>query len=94
MGRTACTEPQFLYKGALYLTVELYFYSPYGPYGLYRASVPVQGCTLPYLLLSLFLGQTSAESETKSSDIDGVIKRCLVTVTVCYSTALSIMNLI
>jgi hypothetical protein len=23
--------------------VELYIYSPYGPYGLYRASVPVQG---------------------------------------------------
>jgi len=23
-------------------TVQLYFYSPYGPYGLYRASVPVQ----------------------------------------------------
>jgi len=50
MGRTACTEPQCLYKGALYLylTVELYLYSPYGPYGLYRASVPVQGCTLPF----------------------------------------------
>jgi len=48
MGRTACTGPQCLYKGALYLTVELYLYSPYGPYGLYRASVPVQGCTLPY----------------------------------------------
>ena len=49
MGRTACTEPQCLYKGALYLylTVELYLYFPYGPYGLYRASVPVQGCTLP-----------------------------------------------
>ena len=49
MGRTACTEPQCLYKGALYLylTVELYLYSPFGPYGLYRASVPVQGCTLP-----------------------------------------------
>jgi len=31
--------------------VELYLYSPYGPYGLYRASVPVQGCTLPYFLL-------------------------------------------
>jgi len=29
--------------------VELYLYSPYGPYGLYRASVPVQRCTLPYL---------------------------------------------
>jgi hypothetical protein len=50
MDRTACTEPQCLYKGALYLylTVELNLYSPYGPYGLYRASVPVQGCTLPY----------------------------------------------
>ena len=33
MGRTACTEPQCLYKGALYLT-----------------SVPVQGCTLPFLM--------------------------------------------
>jgi hypothetical protein len=29
--------------------VELYLYTPYGPYGLYRASVPVQGCTLPFL---------------------------------------------
>ena len=49
MGHTACKEPQCLYKGALYLylTVELYLYSPYGPYGLYRASVFVQGCTLP-----------------------------------------------
>jgi hypothetical protein len=49
MRRTACTEPQCLYKAALYLylTVELYLYSPYAPYGLYRASVPVQGCTLP-----------------------------------------------
>ena len=28
--------------------VELYLYSPYGLYGLYRASVPVQGCTLPF----------------------------------------------
>ena len=38
--RTACTEPQCLYNSALYLY--LYLYSPYGPYGLYRASVPVQ----------------------------------------------------
>jgi len=29
--------------------VELYLYSPYGLYGLYRAPVPAQGCTLPYL---------------------------------------------
>ena len=26
---------------------ELYLYFPHGPYGLYRASVPVQGCNLP-----------------------------------------------
>jgi hypothetical protein len=30
---------------------ELYHYSPSGPYNLYRASVPVQRCTLPYLRL-------------------------------------------
>ena len=41
----ACTEPQYLYNGAFYLY--LYLYSPYGPYGLYRASVPVKRCTLP-----------------------------------------------
>jgi hypothetical protein len=48
MVRTACTVPQCLYKGAhyLYLRVELYLYSPYRPYGLYRASVLVQVCTL------------------------------------------------
>ena len=45
MDRTACTEPQCLYNGALYLYLYLYF--PYGPYGLYRVSVPVQLCTLP-----------------------------------------------
>jgi len=40
IGRRACIEPQFLYNGTLYLY--LYLYSPYGPYCLYRASVPVQ----------------------------------------------------
>jgi hypothetical protein len=50
MGRTACTEPQFLYKDALYLTVELYLYFPYEPYGLYRASVPVQGVHFSFTL--------------------------------------------
>jgi hypothetical protein len=34
MGLTACTEPQCLYSRAILLL-------PYGPYGLYRASVPV-----------------------------------------------------
>ena len=28
-------------------------YSPYGPYDLYRASVPVQGCTLPFIVIQL-----------------------------------------
>jgi hypothetical protein len=57
IGRTACTEPKCLYSTATPLlplwavrpvqslsacTVELYLYSPYGPYGLYRASLPVQ----------------------------------------------------
>ena len=46
MDRTACTEPLCLYNGALYLY--LYLYSPYGPYSLYRASVPVQWCSLPF----------------------------------------------
>ena len=45
MDRRACTEPQCLYNGALYLY--LYLYSPYKPYGLYIASVPVQRCALP-----------------------------------------------
>jgi hypothetical protein len=57
MGRTSCTEPQCLYSRAIPLLplwavrpvqslsvcrVELYLYSPNGPYDLYRASVPVQ----------------------------------------------------
>jgi hypothetical protein len=64
MGRRACTEPQCLYSRAIPLlplwavrplqslsacTVELYLYSPYGPYGLYRTSVPIQGCILSFL---------------------------------------------
>ena len=50
----ACTESQCMYNGALFLY--LYLYSPWGPYGLYRASVPVQRCTLtlPIPLLPLW----------------------------------------
>jgi len=69
---SACTEPQCLYSTAIPLlplwavrpvqslsacTVQLYLYSPYGPYGLYRASVTVQGRTLH--LLPLIVGQYS-----------------------------------
>ena len=81
MDRTACTESQCLYSTAIPLlplwavqpvqslsacTVQLYLYSPYGPYSLYRASVPVQGCTLlhnhiwiiyPTLLLIIDISQ-------------------------------------
>ena len=35
--------------------VELYVYSPYGPYGLYRASVPVHGCTLPFYIRQIIV---------------------------------------
>ena len=38
--------------------VELYLYSPLRPYGLYRASVPVQGCT--------FTVNTEAQQRTRS----------------------------
>jgi hypothetical protein len=39
-GRDADPSPTSSVVG--FETVELYLYSPYGPYGLYRASVPVQ----------------------------------------------------
>jgi len=40
-------------------TVQLYLYFPYGPYGLYRASVSVQGCTLPFYFTTCSGVQTS-----------------------------------
>jgi hypothetical protein len=46
-GRDADPSPTSSAVG--YERVELYLYSPYGPYGLYRASVPVQGWPLPFL---------------------------------------------
>jgi len=47
-GRDANPSPPYSAVG--HESVELYLYSPYGPYGLYRASVPVQGCTLHFTL--------------------------------------------
>jgi hypothetical protein len=53
MGRTACTEPQCLYKGALYLTVELYLYSRMGrtactePQCLYKRALYLLNYFLP-----------------------------------------------
>jgi hypothetical protein len=66
MGRTACTEQQCLYSTAITLlpiwtvrpvqslsgcTVQLYLHSPYWPYCLYTAPVPVQ---YSYTLLPLW----------------------------------------
>jgi len=53
MDRTACTEPQCLYKGALYLY--LYLYSPYGP----------TACTEPQCLYNgaLYLFDTTVRTE-------------------------------
>ena len=42
---TDCTEPQCLYKCALYLYI--YLYTPCGLYSLYRDTVSVQRCSLP-----------------------------------------------
>ena len=58
MDLTVCKEHQCLYNVALFLYI--YLYSPYGPYGFYRASVPVQRCTLPLPipLLPLWTVQT------------------------------------
>ena len=85
MDRTACTDPQYLYSTAIPLlplwavrplqslnacTVELYLYSPYGPYFLYRASVPVQGCTLPCPLTSYFWMQKAPHlARVKESEV-------------------------
>ena len=56
MGHSACTEPQCLYSTAIPLlplwairlvqslsacTVQLYLYSPYGPFGLYSTAIPL-----------------------------------------------------
>ena len=46
--------------------VELYLYSPYGPYGLYRASVPVQGCTLPFTHYYIIFTETFLLRQTCS----------------------------
>ena len=76
IGRTACTEPQCLYSTAIPLlplwavrpvqslsacTLQLYLYSPYRPYSLYRASVPLIGCTLPFLPYLNFIAITKPE---------------------------------
>jgi hypothetical protein len=55
---SACTRVHFTFTFG-HERVELYLYSPYGPYSLYRASVPVQVCTLPLPLVMKELSYTS-----------------------------------
>jgi len=49
-GRGVTLTPHPPSSGVGHERVELYLYSPYGPYGLYTASVPVQGRPLPYYI--------------------------------------------
>ena len=49
-GRGVTLTPHPLLVPLVMKRVELYLYSPYGLYDLHRASVTVQGCTLPFNL--------------------------------------------
>jgi hypothetical protein len=46
-GRGVTLTPHHPSKDVAMKRVALYLYYPYGSYGLYRASVPVQWCILP-----------------------------------------------
>jgi len=50
-GRDADPSPPYSAVG--HKRVELHLYSPYRPYGLYRASVPVQGCPFTFYLCTV-----------------------------------------
>ena len=52
-GRDA--DPSPLSSAVVHERVELYLYSPYGPYGLYRASVPVQGCIKKKIYIYIYM---------------------------------------
>ena len=58
---SACTR--------VHLYLYLYLYSPYRPYGLYRASVPVQGCTFAFCHLLLHAINTALKGSLCSINI-------------------------
>jgi len=93
MGRTACTEPQCLYSTAIPLLslwavqpvqslsacrVELYLYSPYGPYGLYSTAIPL----LPSVPVQYIYTSTPPMDRTAFTE-----PQCL------YSTAIPLLPL-
>ena len=47
-------DPHTPFQCRRHKRVELYLCSPYGLYGVYRASVPVQGCTLLFYLSTTY----------------------------------------
>jgi len=49
-GRAVTLTPHTFYCRG-HERVQLYLYSPYGPYGLYRATVPYKGDLYLYLLI-------------------------------------------
>jgi hypothetical protein len=59
------TEPSPPSSAVGHERVELHLYSPYGLYGLYRASAPVQGCTLAFYHLHLNLPYVLTLSNTE-----------------------------
>ena len=62
-------DPSPLSSAVGHERVELNLYSPYGPYDLNRASVPVQGCTLP----SSGSSSRSSSSSSSSNDNETVV---------------------
>jgi len=54
--------------------VELYLYSPCGPYGLYRASVPVHRCTLPFY----YIGPCTSVPRLKDAWRNGNMASCII----------------
>jgi len=54
-GRDAKPPPPHPSNAEVLERVEPYLYSPYGPYGLYRASVPVQRCTVRFFYTGLLV---------------------------------------
>jgi hypothetical protein len=69
--------------------VEPYLYSPYGLYGLYRASVPVQGCTLTFMSFTLLMKLTTHPCLAPMLRMCGVILPFpIYTFTACIGTTL------
>ena len=73
------------------IIIILYLYSPYRPYGLYRASVPVQGCTFTLVLFREIFPVYSAchtrytpDCTLCASTVRGMAKTEHNNKTVCY----------